>query len=338
VACAPSRQGRAARGASMILGLHSKQLTDRGTEVALFDYALAVKELLGHDVVVFVPAQSDRIVPEVKRRFEEHFELVLYSTADAISCDALYAIKRGHPGRITDVIPELNHAFEYVSEPHGHRFAAISEWLARNATRPLRLPRGRVLRLPRLNKPPVVPLIVTLPDVRDDLREELGIPDDAVVFGRHGGVGTFSIDFVKAAIRAALDERSDIWFVFTNVERFCDHERIVYLPHVPERADVRRFVNTCDYMIHAHALGEGFGLTVAEFALAGAPVMTFLGSPRLAHLDLLPGDLLLGYRDYQDVMRYLTTLQRRLAPIESDVAVRYSAERVIERFEDVFLR
>jgi glycosyltransferase involved in cell wall biosynthesis len=322
----------------VILGFHTKQLTDRGTEVALFDYAIAAKELLGHDVVVFVPTQSDTIVPQVRRRFEQQFELVLYTTPNSISCDALYVIKRGYPGRITGSVPELNHAFEYVSEPHGHRFAAISAWLARTATRPLRLPRGRVLKLPRLTKPDVVPLIVTLPDVRDDLREELGIPDDVVVFGRHGGVGTFSIDFVKAAIRSALDERGDIWFVFTNVEPFYEHDRIVYLPHVPDRADVRRFVNTCDYMIHAHALGEGFGLAVAEFALVGAPVLTFLGSPRMAHLDLLSDGLLLGYTDYVDVMRYLTTLERRTAPVESDVAVRYGVERAMERFQDVFLR
>lgn len=322
----------------MILGFHTKQLTDRGTEVALFDFALAAKDLFADDAVVFVPAHSQKIVPEVKRRFEEHFELVLYTNPRSISCDALYVIKRGHPGRITDSIPELNHAFDYVSEPHGHRFAAMSEWLAGTARRPLRLPRGRVLSVPRLKKPDVVPLIVTLPDVRDDFREELGIPDDAVVFGRHGGVGTFSIEFVKAAIRNALEERSDIWFVFTNVERFHEHERIVHLPHVPGRAGVRRFVNTCDYMIHAHALGEGFGLAVAEFAFVGAPVMTFLGSRSMAHLDLLTGGLLLGYTDYEDVMRYLTTLERRQAPVESDVAVRYGVERVMGRFQEVFLR
>jgi hypothetical protein len=322
----------------MILGFHTKQLTDRGTEVALFDFALAAKDLFADDAVVFVPAHSQKIVPEVKRRFEEHFELVLYTSPRSISCDALYVIKRGHPGRITESIPELNHAFDYVSEPHGHRFAAMSEWLAGTATRLLRLPRGRVLNVPRLKKPDVVPLIVTLPDVRDDFREELGIPDDAVVFGRHGGVGTFSIEFVKDAIRNALEERRDIWFVFTNVERFHEHERIVHLPHVAGRAGVRRFVNTCDYMIHAHAFGEGFGLAVAEFAFVGAPVMTFLGSPRMAHLDLLSDGLLLGYTDYEDVMRYLTTLERREAPVESDVAVRYGVEQVMSRFREVFLR
>jgi hypothetical protein len=60
-----------------------------------------------------------------------------------------------------------------------------------------------VLRLPRLRKPPVVPHIVSLPELSEDLRAELGIPEDAVVFGRHGGVGTFSLDFVQASVRDA---------------------------------------------------------------------------------------------------------------------------------------
>ena len=83
----------------MILGFHTKQLLARGTEVALFDYALGSKELLGHEVRIFVPSDSERLVSEVRQRFAEHFELVLYDHTRSIACDALYVIKRGRPGR-----------------------------------------------------------------------------------------------------------------------------------------------------------------------------------------------------------------------------------------------
>src|SRR6266511_5441409 len=322
----------------MMLGFHTKQLLARGTEVALFDYALAAKELLGHEVRIFVPADRRRVLPAVKRRFEEHFELMLYDETRSIACDALYVIKRGRPGRITEEIPELVHAFDDGSFPHGYRYAVVSDWVSRHAKRKVGLPGGRVLEIPRLLKPAVVPHIVSLPDVDDDLRAELGIPDDAVVFGRHGGLGNFDLEFVQDAVRSVLDERSDVWFVFLNVHRFSEHARVLHLPEVVDRADVRRFVNTCDYMLHAHRYGETFGLAVAEFAFVGAPVLTFLGSPRLAHLDLLSDGLLLGYTDYEDVMGYLTTLERRAAPVESDVPVRYGVERVMERFQEVFLR
>jgi hypothetical protein len=107
---------------------------------------------------------------------------------------------------------------------------------------------------------------------------------------------------------------------------------------VDTRAEIRRFVNTLDYAIHAHELGEGFGLTVAESAFVGAPVLTYLGSPRLAHLDLLRDGMLLGYRTYDDVLGYLRTLGRRTEPVDLHVRETYAVEPVMAQFERVFLQ
>jgi glycosyltransferase involved in cell wall biosynthesis len=322
----------------MVLGFHTRQLLARGTEVALFDYALAAKELLGHEVRIFVPADSRRVVQAVKQRFEEHFELMMYGQTRSIACDALYVIKRGRPGRVTDAIPELVHAFDDGSFPHGDRFAVVSEWLARQARRKLELPRGRMLRLPRFRKPPVVPHMVSLPEVDDDLRSELGISAEAVVFGRHGGLGNFDLEFVQDAVRAVLEDRSDVWFIFLNVAPFCQHDRVIHLPELVDRIEIRRFVNSCDYMLHAHGYGETFGLAVAEFAFVGAPVLTFLGSPLKGHFDLLSDRMLLGYTNYEDVYGHLAKLPRRTAPADSSVRVQYAREPVMARFAETFLR
>jgi hypothetical protein len=230
------------------------------------------------------------------------------------------------------------HAFDDGSFPHGYRFAVVSEWLARQARRKLSLPRGRTLKLPRLAKPAVVPHMVSLPEVGDDLRLELGIPPEAVVFGRHGGLGNFDLGFVQDAVRKVLEDRPDVWFVFLNVDRFCESGRILHLPQLVDRVEIRRFVNTCDYMLHAHAYGETFGLAVAEFAFVGAPVMTFLGSPLKGHLDLLSDRMLLGYTNYEDVYRHLATLPRRSEPADSNVRVTYGREPVMARFAETFLR
>jgi hypothetical protein len=320
----------------VILGFHTKQLTERGTEVALLDYAAGAQQLLGHEARIFVPARA-QIVEAVRKRVGDRFELVLYETPQSISCDALYVIKRGLPGRVTDHLPELNHAFIDSSHPHGHRFATVSDWASRRAVREVPLPRGRVLRLPRLRKPPVVPHIVSLPELFDDLRAELGIPEDAVVFGRHGGVDTFSLEFVQAAVRDAVAAREDIWFVLLNTDRFVDHARVIHLPLTVDRREIRRFINTCDYMLHAYAYGETFGLAVAEFAYVGIPVMTYVDAPRLAHLDLLTDELLLPYRNHDDVLRDLTTLPRRAVRTATDVRERYGQDRVMRRFDEVFL-
>ena len=321
----------------MLLGLHSKQLGERGSEVALYDYAEGAQSLLNHEVRIFVPADSPVILTGVKRRFEAKFEVILYTSPSDIVCDALYVIKRGRRGAVQSRVPELNHAFHQVDEPHGHRFAAVSDWLARTATRNVALPRGRQLRLPRLRPISAVPHIVRLPPATSDHRSQLGIPDDAVVFGRHGAANVFDLDFVQRAVVSAAEERRDVWFVFLNMNKFVSHERVIHLPRVYEREDVSRFVNTCDYMIHANAYGETFGLAVAEFAAAGVPVMTFLDSPHLAHLDLLGPGLLMGYRNFNDVLSKLLTLPRREIPVPSDVASRFSPESVMRRFSSVFL-
>jgi glycosyltransferase involved in cell wall biosynthesis len=322
----------------VILGFHTKQLTERGTEVALFDYAIGAQELLGHEARIFVPADTPKLIPEIKKRFEQHFDVVLYASPRDIQCDALYVIKRGFPGRITERTPELVHAFHDASHPHGHRFATVSQWVSHTAAWTFRIPRGRVVTIPKPKKPPVVPHIVTLPDLDDDLRSALSIPEDAVVFGRHGGEGTFNLDFVREAICTAVEQRDDVWFLLANVDRFCESSRVVQVPLMTDRAEIRRFINTCDYMIHAHALGETFGLAVAEFAYVGVPVMTFIGSPRLAQLDLLTDDLLLAYMDYGGVLTDFTTFPRRRAGDGADVRERYSPEHVMAQFDKVFLR
>ena len=171
----------------------------------------------------------------------------------------------------------------------------------------------------------------------ESLRSDLGIPDEAIVFGRHGGDANFDIDFVHSAISAVLEHRSNVWFVFLDTYRFLAHPRVVHLPPVTDRADVRRFVNTCDYMLHANSVGETFGLAVAEFALVGAPVLTYLKSPQLAHLELLGSDLLIGYVGYDDLLHHLRTLPRRTEERPSLVSETYSVDRVMRRFHEVFL-
>ena len=42
-------------------------------------------------------------------------------------------------------------------------------------------------------KAPWVPLIVGLAEEEGDLKAEIGIPEDEVVFGRHGGDDSFDI-------------------------------------------------------------------------------------------------------------------------------------------------
>ena len=113
----------------------------------------------------------------------------------------------------------------------------------------------------------------------------MGIPKDALVLGRHGGSDTFSLEFVKNVIRNILPQRSDLYFVFLNTNKFVEHERVKYLPWTMSEDEKAKFVNTCDGMIHARFDGEIFSLSTAEFSVRNKPIITWKPDNVPGHYD-----------------------------------------------------
>ena len=64
-------------------------------------------------------------------------------------------------------------------------------------------------------------------DTKENWREKLNIPDNAVVFGRHGGTDTFDIPFVKSIISKIVREFPNIYFIFVNTPSFDNHNQII---------------------------------------------------------------------------------------------------------------
>jgi hypothetical protein len=323
----------------MRLGFHTKQLSERGSERAIFDYASVLERAYGIQPRIFVPADAREVVPEVQRVFARRFEVVRYSGPDDIDCDALYVIKRGRRSHVTTRIPELIHAMFDADDPHGHRFATISRWLSKQSRRVVELPRGPALRLPRFKRPPFVPHILDLADLEDDLRAEIGVPEEGVIFGRHGALRSFSIPWVKDTVREALAIRDDIWFLFLNTERFIEHPRVRHLEVTTDRGMIRSFINSCDYMLHAKREGETFGLAVAEFAAAGVPVISCTRTIGNAHFEMVPSELMLGYGDKVELLALLRALVRRprTPELATGFRLRFSPAVVAKTFVRVFL-
>lgn len=304
---------------------HSNQLGLRGTEVFMYNLALGCKNL-GWDC--HIAARKDKTQDSLDK-FQAQFPVTLYNNFQEVeeiikdeNIDWLYAIKGGKKdGVISTQCKNFIHACFQRYEPHGDRYAFISEWLARACGQ---------------NKDEdFLPLIVTLPDHKEDMREELGIPHDAVVFGRHGGPEEFNIPFVREAIKASLEARKNIYFLFLGTNKFIDHPRVIHIDKGWDEVRVRKFINTCDYMLHARVNGESFGIAIGQFLYCNKPVITWADGIDKNHLAMC-GNKGLYYRNGIEIYNILTLIWKKQPGVLSDVTDRvseYTTEKIVAKFK-----
>lgn len=327
------------------VAFHSNQLGDRGTEICLYKYAKYNRDILGNRSIII--SSSSKPYPSAQR-FKE-FTTYMYPQAfqndkrnDAIRttleqlCEQekvshFYAIKFGdEDGLMPKNTKRLAHCVFTMCEPHGDVYAGVCKYVSDKF--------GGIH--------PYVYHIVEkeAPHIHNTFRDELNIPKDALVLGRHGGRDTFNIPFVWHSISAALEKRKDLYFVFLNTNEFIRHERVKYLPWTMDEEVKAKFVNTCDAMMHARADGEIFSLSTAEFAVRNKPIITW--SPVIVphhydtgHLAVLQ-DTCIKYKDQQELIDILINLnnqdlQSKNWDVYSDT---YSPSNVMNQFNEVFLK
>lgn len=306
----------------MRVGFLNNQIDNRGTGNAVFQYAHYNEALLGNESLIYT-LPSGKHDPLSVERYVNRFNEVRSSFAipnDGL--DVLYHIKSGYndgvipPGGIKYAVHAV---FDY--DPHGDRYAMVSSWLANRSGL------GTAY----------VPHIVDLPPISSDIRRNVGLPEDGVVFGRYGGRDTFDLYFVWEAIRAILEENPKVWFLFMNTDVpdwAIRHPRIVFVEPTANEFQKRLFINSCDAMIHARQRGETFGISVGEFAFAGKPIITYADSPEKAHLQEL-GHFALTYTGFDSVMEQFRKVIR--GPLISWGYGQYSPENVMAKFNEVFL-
>ena len=247
---------------------HDNSLSERGTSTAIYDYAFWSREYLGLDPTICFDLNYP-IIPNVVDKFTKEFKLVGYHTLDQLqevvaneNPDYFYAIKYGIRDQVlVDGPKNLIHSVFNVdlNHLHGDRYAVVSEWQSIRSNNCL----------------PFVPHMLNLFDTGDDLREELGIPKNALVVGRHGAYDTFDLEFAVDTVKKVLEKRYDIWFVFLNTEKKIEHSRCIYLDRIVDSNRKFKFINTCDAMLHARSYGETFGLSVLEFAAMNKQIISY---------------------------------------------------------------
>ena len=313
----------------MKIAFHTNQLCLRGTSVAVYDYAHFNETLLKNSSIILAkdpsvwPYSHEPAILKFQKRFPVYFyknESEIEFILDKENIDILYAQKAGvRDNVISTKRKTVIHSVFQHHEPHGDVYSYISEWLGNKY------------------KSPFVPYMVYLPEVHTNLREELNIPNDAIVFGRHGGQETFNIPFVRQVVKNIASTHKNIYFLFLFTDRFTDPslENVIYLKGESDLEYKTKFINTCDAMLHARSVGETFGLSVAEFSIRNKPVITYAGPQReSAHLQML-GEKAIKYYNTEDLTKILTTF----TPTDKDwnAYKEYSPEKVMQIFNNVFI-
>jgi hypothetical protein len=187
-----------------------------------------------------------------------------------------------------------------------------------------------------------VPHMISVEKTNEDLRAELGIPKDAIVFGRHGGKDTFDVSFAKAAVREISRKRKDIYFLFLGTKSFVfrsifsKYKNVIFLPATTDELYKAKFINTCDAYLHARKQGESFGIAIGEFSVKNKPIFTWANSSEKSHIDIL-GDKAIIYQDKQDLMQLLNSFKPDPTKSWDAYSEQFSPEVVMAKFKSVFI-
>ena len=328
----------------MNIAFSVRQFTERGTEIAVYDYADYNEKILKNkSYIVYFSDDlrrrhgmhaSQATFPKFSARFEmiqvhdmedipgivEKYKLNYFYAQVSGEMDPMY---RFNDKALWGPCKTIKHCVFNTLGREGDHFISISETLNTRFGTDVG----------------VIPYIVHLPKHERDMRERLGIPRDAVVIGRHGAMDSFDVGTAKNAIRyfMGLEESKNVYFIFLNTEKFLEnHPRVKYLDMITDAEEKVEFINTCDAMIHARQMGETFGLAVAEFSFMNKPIITTTCGDR-EHLHIL-GDRAIVFETIDDLLDILKNIRTRIAVRDDWNAYdAYSSERVMDKFKHLFL-
>jgi len=331
---------------SKIVGFFVNQFCERGTEIAIFNYAFYNQTILNNISIIIYPKSTHTIVENVKHKFQSHFEVIEIDDSDGKKynkpiydpsrkdtwCESLeniiikkniqylYHQKAGfQDGVLSKTARNLMHCVFYPSDKnkHGDIYSVISKSIGNH-------------------KYPIVPYIVEpFPFIKEDMRTTYNIPNDAIVFGRHGGFDTFNISYVHETIKKILINNDNIYFLFLNTKHFYQHKRCIYIDDVIIDINAKvEFLNTCDAMIHARIGGETFGLACAEFSILNKPIITAICGER-AHIDIL-GSKGIYYKNEKELYNILNNFKKK--NIDYNCYKEFTPEKVIQIFDKVYLQ
>ena len=322
-----------------IVAFHTPTIDERGTCIAIFDYAHFNETILYNTSIIITSYksfyQASLLNIQVLQKFTNRFPIFLYHNNvkeiddDVLQfCDLFYSIKYGtKDDNISQRAKNVIHCVFDMSEPHGDIYAGVSEQLAIKFNSNLFVPH-------MVNFAPDDSISSTF------FRRSLNIPDQATVFGRHGGSDTFDIPWVKTAIHHIIKTNPNIYFIFINTPVFIPyiHPQIFFLNKIIDTDKKKEFISSCDAMIHGQSLGESFGLSIAEFSVHQKPIICYGNWVLNDNYKHILKNKALYYHSEDELVNIFSHFDKNNYKNRTDLNCyeKYSPENVMKIFHNVF--
>ena len=306
-------------------------LNIRGTSVALYDYAHYNETILGNQSIILTEPFEKRswhhdASIEVQQKFRNRFPVFTYENENDIRTildehhvEVLNIIKSGRREGICDVFPNVKTIIHVVFdpvEPHGDVYCVSSDFLNQSYGTSF----------------PVLPRIVHLPETDENFRDDLGIPHDAIVYGRYGGLAEFDVDYAQRAVARVSHDCPNIYFMFMNTPHFIPPSRnVFYFRRTVDSYIKAKFVNTCDAMIYGRRRGETFGLAIGEFSSKNKPILAPRDALDKMHQMIL-GEDAIWYTDEEDCYQKMKNFKRDLTK-DWNMYEKYCPQNVMTIFD-----
>ena len=313
----------------------SNKLTLRGTEIALYNYADYNEKYLNNESIIitrsydYLFAQNSLFIhPDAYTKFNKRFKVFYYEHESDIerivANENVQVAFIEKAGSWDNIMPRncynIIHCVFTTLQPHGNVYCALHEFLNDICE----------------TNVPVIPYMATIEEAEGDLRESLGIPKDAIVFGTYSGKECFDIDYVRKVVETVGSDPafSNVYFIFMYIDPFgpsSDH--IKFLPGTSDLIYKRKFINTCNAMLYGRNGGETFGLACAEFSLCDKPVIGRAEEHSRAHLMIL-GDNMIKHTNYDELYEILTQWPKHNKDVSNNGYKKYTPSYVMNIFNE----
>jgi len=303
---------------------------------------------LGHDVVIFY---TDMSFPKVSPQWDSNYEMLSrfenYKNFEShhiknvddfnnYNIDVLNSHRSGEDLWLIPGFEQGSYNFPIVET----NFHGVLQTKADYRV----FPSQTLVNFKRLNIPHSVIFNPIMPKLsNDNLREELGIPNDAFVFGKISRASNEIFTPITYLAYKSI-ENSNAYFIQMGINKATEEiasklklKNFIAIDQTLDEVRISKFYNTFDLYCHGNKLGETFGNTVAEAMMHGKPVITHLGDPKWPQAQcevidredhIIRRQDVQAYLDYSNLMNDLMTNTQKYNEFQS-----YCDQRAKEFFD-----